>query len=341
MNYCKMCNKVGIIPFLLILSVAWIGFTLKNEPPEAKISNGLLTARLYLPDPDDGYYRASRFDWSGVISSLKYDGHEYFGQWFEKYDPKIADAIMGPVDEFGPLGYEEAEPGETFIKIGVGGLRKVEENGYRFMFTYDITNPGKWMVTPYEDRIEFTHDLQDDTGYGYQYTKTVKLVEGKPKMLLTYSLKNTGRKIINTTVYNHHFFVLDGEPTGPNIKFTFPYDISAPDKGNGSIRGFGTLANTNDRVIRFKRKFNKGEQVYSSGLQGFGNSARDHQFSLENINTGAGVTLKGDRALEKLVFWANPSAYCAEPYIRIKLLPGETANFQNEYTFYTFDPGKN
>ncbi len=335
-----MGKKINIKHIFLILSTVWIGFTLKNDPPEAKITNGLLNARLYLPDPDTGYYRASRFDWSGVISSLKYDGHEYFGQWFETYDPTINDAIMGPVDEFGPLGYEEARPGETFVKIGVGGLRKVEENGYRFMFTYDITNPGKWTVTSYEDRIEFIHDLQDDTGYGYRYTKTVTLVEGKPEMVLSYRLKNTGRKTINTTAYNHHFFILDGEPTGPNIQFTFPDDVSASTSEEGSSRGFGTLADIEDGVLRFNRELNKGEQVYSSGLQGFGNSPDEHQFSLENTKTGAGVRVKGDKALEKMVFWANPSAYCAEPYIRLTLLPGETITYQNEYTFYTGEHGR-
>jgi hypothetical protein len=332
----KICSML-----FLILGPLWIGFTSKSDPPQAEITNGILDVHLYLPDPAIGYYRASRFDWSGVISSLKYDGHEYFGQWFEKYDPKLNDAIMGPVDEYGPLGYAEAKPGETFVKIGVGALRKVEEKGYRFMFTYDITNPGKWTVTPHKDRIAFIHELQDAAGYSYIYTKTVELVEGKPKMLISYRLENTGQKIISTSVYNHNFFVLDGEPTGPNIKLTFPYDVRVPDKGDGSTRGFGTLAHIKDSAIRFERKLNRGEQVYSSGLEGFNSSAEDNQFSLENIKTGAGVTVSGDRELEKLVFWANPSTYCAEPYIRLKLLPGEAVNYRNEYTFYTFEPGKN
>jgi hypothetical protein len=70
------------------------------EFPSAEISNGLITAELYLPDPEKGYYRGTRFDWSGNMYSLKTKDHEYFGQWFEKYDPKLHDAIMGPVEEF-------------------------------------------------------------------------------------------------------------------------------------------------------------------------------------------------------------------------------------------------
>ncbi len=92
--------------------------------PEAEISNHILTVKLLLPDVQKGYYRATRFDWSGAISSLQFQGHEYFGKWFDRYDPKINDAIQGPVEEFLTngmgLGYEEAKPGGNFVKIGVG-----------------------------------------------------------------------------------------------------------------------------------------------------------------------------------------------------------------------------
>ena len=68
--------------------------------PQAELSSSSVHATLYLPDAQSGYYRGTRFDWSGAIASLKWNGHEYFGQWFERHDPKIHDAIMGPVEEF-------------------------------------------------------------------------------------------------------------------------------------------------------------------------------------------------------------------------------------------------
>src|ERR1043165_8110742 len=99
--------------------VAALGTLAAAEFPQADISNGVVKAKLYLPDAQKGYYQGTRFDWSGVIPSLEYKGHNYFGQWFEKYDPKIHDAIMGPVEEFlSPpnrtgLGYDEAKTGEN------------------------------------------------------------------------------------------------------------------------------------------------------------------------------------------------------------------------------------
>src|SRR5277367_2879104 len=98
------------------------------NPPQAAISNGILHAKLYLPDAVNGYYRATRFDWSGVIASLDFQGHSYFGVWFPRYDPLLHDAITGPVEEYrtgdSALGYADAAAGGTFIRIGVGVLRK-------------------------------------------------------------------------------------------------------------------------------------------------------------------------------------------------------------------------
>ena len=45
--------------------------------PEARISNGAIAAKLYLPDAQRGFYRSTRFDWSGMISSLEFNGHQY------------------------------------------------------------------------------------------------------------------------------------------------------------------------------------------------------------------------------------------------------------------------
>jgi len=42
-----------------------------------------------------GYDQGTRLHESGPVLSLRSAGHEYFGQWFETYDPKTHDAITG------------------------------------------------------------------------------------------------------------------------------------------------------------------------------------------------------------------------------------------------------
>jgi hypothetical protein len=299
--------------------------------PEATITNGEVHARLLLPDPARGYYRGTRFDWSGVIASLQYKGHEYFGQWFEKYDPKLHDAIMGPVEEFrsadGGLGYAAAKVGETFVRIGVGTVRKPQEDQFQPFRTYDIVNGGKWSVTKGPDRVEFTHQLTDASGYGYVYRKVVSLTKGEPQLVLEHSLKNTGKKDIETSVYDHNFFVIDGMPTGPDSSVTFPFELH-------SARELKGVAETHGGQVQYTRPLEKGESVFTE-LQGFGNQAFDYDIRIENRKAGAGVHIVGDHPLEKVVYWSIRTTLCPEPYIHLNIPPGQEEHWRITYDFYT------
>ena len=153
-------------------------------------------------------------------------------------------------------------------------------------------------------------------------------------MVLQHSLKNTGKKLITTSVYDHNFFVIDKEPTGPNMKMTFPFDIKAEDRGNGSLKGFGTIATIQGKSIIYNRGLNKGEQVYSSGLQGFRKVSEDYNITSENIKTGAGVKITSDQVLEKLVYWACPTTACAEPCISLSVAPGKEITWKYNYEFF-------
>ena len=120
---------------LLLLIAVHVGtpaIRLNQPPAETEISNGVLHLGLYLPDVNKGFYRGTRFDYSGVIRSLEYNGHNYYGPWFGKTDPKIVDfvfdtsgiiagpcsAITGPVEEFScqgkALSFEERKPGNLY-----------------------------------------------------------------------------------------------------------------------------------------------------------------------------------------------------------------------------------
>jgi hypothetical protein len=111
-----------------------------------------------------GAYRGARFDGSGIISSLQYQGHEYFGQWYKHHDPRILDAVTEPLQEFrtndSGLGYEEAKPGDAFVRIGLGTVRKPEEKAFRPYDRCDIDDPGKRRIRRHKDRIEFSHQLR-------------------------------------------------------------------------------------------------------------------------------------------------------------------------------------
>lgn len=297
--------------------------------PQAEITNGLIHARIYLPDADSGYYRSTRFDWAGVMPDLEYKGHTYCGQWFDKYDPTINDAIMGPVESFAPLGYDEAKPGDTFTQIGVGVLSKEADRPYSPFRYYKIVDGGKWSIKKKANGVDFIHTLTGSK-YAYEYKKSISLVKGKPEMILTHSLKNTGNEAIETEVYDHNLFVIDKQPTGPGSVIKFPFTLSSEEQGR---RGIGDIAVIEKGKISFLRQLNKREQAYAV-LQGYSDKATDYDIRIENQNTGAGMRIVSDRPLSKLVFWASSTTFCPEPYIHIKIAPGEVFTWKLSYEFY-------
>ncbi len=319
------------------------------DVPQVEITNGELRVKLYLPDARQGYYRGTRFDWSGVMAALEYKGHNYYGPWYSRVDPRVHDfeykgdeiiastcsGIMGPVEEFNTnqsaLGFDEAKVGGTFIKIGVGVLRK-DSAEYGYVHQYEIVDPGKWSVKTHPDSVEFTQELADPaTGYGYIYRKTVRLVAGKPEMVLEHSLKNTGRRAIHTSVYNHNFLVLDHQPPGPDFSLTLPFQIHSPQPPNkdlAEIRG--------NQVVYLKALAN--QDVVTTPMLGFGDSAKDNEIRIENRHVGAGMLIRGNRPLSHLNLWSIRSVLAVEPFISMAIEPGSEFTWEVSYQYYTLPP---
>ena len=308
------------------------GLTIAAMPlmkfPQTEISNGLIQAKIYLPDTKEGYYRGTRFDWSGNMPSLKFAGHEFFGQWFTEYSPEIHDVIMGPVEEFTSPDYQNVRPGENFLKIGVGVLTKPDDKPYSFARVYPVVDHGKWNVKTKADEVIFSHELTS-RAYSYKYEKTVQLVKGKPELYLIHSLKNTGKTAIETSVYDHNFFLMDNQPVGPGYSITVPWKI----KGTG--QGIGELAEIKGNQILFLRVVKNGENVFCSPLEGFGSAAKDYDFRIENKIAGTGVHITCDQPIEKLNFWCCYTTLCPEPYISVKVEPGKEFTWKIHYEFYT------
>lgn len=330
-------RRRGVAPYVvsgwLAFSFAALRAQAPADAPSAEISNGIVKAKLYLPNSEHGYYRGTRFDWSGVIASLEYKGHNYFGVWFPHYEPTLHDAITGPVEEFraaegpeGGLGFAEAKPGDTFVKIGVGVLKKPDDQPYTFARTYPLVNPGTWISRPEKDQIHFIQELDDDSGYSYRYEKTVRLLRNKPELVLEHKLTNRGKRTIETDVYDHDFYVIDGTPTGPSFTVKFAFTPKADSNFNGfaEIRG-------NDLVYL---KTLEDHQTASSFLKGFGASAKDYDIRVENSATKAGVRQLGNRPISTVNFWSIRTTVCPEAYVHIKVKPGQSMRWAIHYQFY-------
>lgn len=353
-----MMNSVSVIRFDAVLACSVLlgvvaGRRLAaTDPPQAMITNGQIRLKLYLPDAKSGYYRGTRFDWSGVIASLEYKGHGFYGPWFDRVDPSVHDyryagteiiastcsAALGPVEEFGThgtaLGWDEAKVGGTFIKIGVGVLRKDDRN-YEYVKQYEILDPGKWTVKQQRNSVEFTQQLMDpSSGYGYIYRKTVRLIKGTPEMVLEHNLRNTGRRAIWSTVYNHNFLVLDKQPPGPDFTITVPFHIRStqpPRSELAEIRG--------NQIVYLKVLGD--EDMVETPLEGFGDSPEDNEIRIENRKVGAGMRMTGDHPLSSFNLWSIRTVLAVEPFITMSVDPGGEFTWKMSYQFYTLPSNLN
>jgi hypothetical protein len=317
---------------------------LAADPPQAELTNGPLRVKIYLPDAVKGFYRATRFDWAGMIGSLVYRGHRFYGPWFQRTDPQVRDftyegaeivagpctAAEGPAEEFltdnKALGYDDAQPGGTFVKIGVGVLRRPDAGAYDRFKLYEIVNPGMWRSRVSGTSVEFTQELRDPAGYSYTYRKTVRLTPGKPEMVLEHSLRNTGKREIRTRVYNHNFLNLDGQAPGPDFVISVPFEIGSerpPAAELAAIQG--------KRIVY--RKTLEGQERVTTPMLGFGATAADHDIRVENTRTGAGVRIQGDRPLANLTLWSIRAVLSVEPFVDLAVKPGETTSWKVTYTY--------
>jgi len=309
------------------MAVMLVSASDQSKPLEAEISNGIVSAKLLLPDPTNGYYRGVRFDWSGVIADLTFGGHHYFGKWSDRYEPTLHDAIMGPVDAYDPIGYDEARQGETFVKIGVGTVEKIDDTPYAFVKPYKLVNGGVWKSHKKgKNAMQYEHTLNDPL-CSYHYTKTLSLTRGKPELTISYRLKNTGTRRIQTNAFNHNFFVMDDQPIGPGFSVKFPF---AP---AGEPKGKTAAAVVDDKVIRYTEVLNKGESFFIAPLTGFGATSSDYDLLVSNSNTNTAVRVQCDQPIVKFVFWSAARTVCPEPYIAVGVDPGQEIQWKITYTF--------
>jgi len=314
-----------------------------DSRPHREISNGIVSAKVYLPG-EDGFYRGTRFDRTGVVAHATYKGHDFGEPWFSSYSPHVRDfmwkdhqvtvstvsAAVGPAEDFQPVGFDEAGDKGSFLKIGVGVMQRTNPT-YDFVHAYPVVNEGTRGESHTKDSVRLTHTIADKaSGYGYSYVKTVRMVPGKAQMTVEHVLKNTGRKAITTTVYCHNFLTLGAG--NENVAITAPFDIKA-DKpfapGTAAVEG---------KALKYLRAIPEGESV-TSPISGFGSSASDYDFTVKNTATGFGQRIRADQPLARINFWSIRTNVSWEPYIAIDIKPGETKRWT--YTYDYFGPGEN
>jgi len=276
-----------------------------------------------------GTYRGTRFSWAGIISEATWGDHHLFGPWQPGPLPlDTHDSVSGTAGEFGmgiagmppPLGFEQAGPGDCFVKIGVGVLRRSDAQPYQFNKSYELVEAPAWQVEAGSRRVEMRQRL-DFYGYAYDYTHAIELVSGADAFVTRHRLTNTGGKPIRQAHYSHNFLVLDRQPVGPDYEIVFPFTP-------GPAFAEDSYAVLQGNRLGFRRPLQKAVFAMLTGFEG---GVADNQVTVCNRRTGLAVKVAGDRPILRYHFFAAPGAVCPEPFVEINAAPGETIAWEHLY----------
>ena len=313
-----------------------------------QIGNAVMQLRFETP-AEPGSYRGTRFDWSGMVRSLRVRGHEVYGPWYDRVDPKIynneqltrpdgtgevvtgiASSGQGPAEEFSTddkaLGFDAAAPGGLFLKIGVGVLRRPDAEPYDRYRAYEIVDGGRWTTKVAKGIVTFRQVLANRaTGYGYVYTKTLQIMGDRPVLVIGHLLRNTGTKPLVTSVYDHNFFAT-GRPIDTGYKFVAPWPITAESISRPD------LVRVTGKEFEFLRPFAPTDMI-AVWIKGFDGTSRDYAFRVEDARSGLGYSVQGDRPLDRLMLWSIWKNVTAESFIRLRADPGREERWSYTYTY--------
>ena len=80
-----------------------------------------------------------------------------------------------------------------------------------------------------KSQVSFTQDVAG----AYRYVKTLRLVPGKPQLVIEHALTNNSRKPFLTTAYDHNFLQLT--PGNQDLAVSLPFAVKPDKKPDAAI----------------------------------------------------------------------------------------------------------
>ncbi|MDO3413181.1 hypothetical protein QWJ34_25745 [Saccharibacillus sp. CPCC 101409] len=293
------------------------------ETNEYILGGGELTITIKAPEVCTG----TRFDRTGWITQVRLESAGIDFCVPESLEAGQGTGGEGLSGEFGidrPIGYDEAAPGETFTKLGVGVLTRIDDEAYSFARAYPVeahevrTEVGRSM-------IRFTAAAAETSGYAAELVKTIR-VEGR-SLSVHYKLTNRGSRNIATNEYVHNFVGIGGHMIDSNYVLRLPYRPELALLGDGGVEDRLELS---DGKVTWKRE--AGGEFYAL-FGGFAGDAEPY-WELLHEPSGYGMRESGDFDVPKLAVWGNAHVVAPEVFIDLALTPGETKEWTRTYEFF-------
>ena len=275
-------------------------------------------------------YKGSRFDWSGKISSIRFENLPL--TTIEDTGSKDVDFLgKGLYNEFGiasPIGFEETPMGGWFHKIGVGLLKK-EHKDYLFHRNH-LIKPASFDVNYENQKIIIICKSENVNGYSYILKKEITVSENS--FIINYSLHNTGEKRIITDEYVHNFMAINNTLIDKDYELKFPFPI------NPSL--FDETVNSENKVeigldnITFNKTPEK--QFFFSNLTG--GKELQAEWILTNLKANVGIKEIGSFKTEKINVWGWKHVISPELFFKISVDPKKIIEWSRKFEVFKINP---
>lgn len=274
-------------------------------------------------------YQGSRFDWTGQIVQITYLGKHTFCTKELKDEKFYKTQGQGLYNEFGidmPVGYDACRPCDQFPKIGVGLLTKKYDIPYDFFNPYQI-DPFQFTYTKTLSNIIFRCQSNSYGDYAFGLEKVIKL--DKSSFSISYTLKNTGKKVILTNEYVHNFLSINNRPIDGKYKLFFSFQLY-PNR-------FENYLNPND-VVQFSKSSLTWKSVPKSAFF-FSKLNTDYRGSaswlLVQVQDKVAIRESVNFKIQKMNLWGEAHVVSPEIFALIHVRPGKSYSWKRKYEFFT------
>jgi hypothetical protein len=271
-------------------------------------------------------YKFSRFDWTGKIVDVKFKNIPLSS--IENPDCQNEHCFgKGFYNEFGidtALGFEEADIGGWFHKIGVGLLKK-DDTQYLFNKPYEI-KPAEFRIISESNRLIIHCKSESMNGYSYLLKKEIELHNSS--FTIKYYLQNTGEKDISTNEYVHNFTAINKDVIGNNYILKFPFQLK-PELFDETVNPeLKVEVGLNDIKFNGSPK----EHFFFSNLTGSENV--DAAWELTNLKSKVGISETGNFQTNKVNLWGANHVISPELFFHIFIKPGQSIEWSRNYRVY-------
>ena len=297
------------------------------------LTNGAMVVEIMDPVHPARYNRGTRFTPIACVLGARLDGREFL---FNPVEHNPVDDHAGLASEFDlcipggpaghlPPGYDEAQVGEGFLKIGVGVLRK-QAGAYSLFQNCEVIEAATTSVSWSPCGARFSQQCGGVNGYAYELD--AELSVGTNGVSVNWTLRNTGANPLTTRNYVHNFFRFEDQDVGPGYVLSFPYDFTESGllkeqlQDGRSIRFNALIPKWVNAVVPYPADFN-------------GPNTCELKSTFSGMRVLCATSLPGLRT----DIHARPNYVAPEQFILLSLASGESREWTRAYSFSLHDAG--